>query len=60
VNPEGRLENLAVIDATNPQWADQALHKIEKWRFVPASVNGQAVPVDGVFELATRDFRYLH
>jgi TonB family protein len=60
VNPKGRVENAAVIDASDPEWAEQALRQLEKWRFIPASVNGEGVAVDGVFELATGDFRYLH
>jgi len=60
VNPKGRLENLAIVDTTDPQWAAEALHEIEKWRFIPATVNGQGVAVDGVLELATGAFRYLH
>jgi len=59
VDSNGRPENLAIIETTDPEWADRALHEVEGWRFVPASVNGQAAAVEGVFELATGSFRYL-
>jgi TonB family protein len=58
VDAKGKPENLAIIDTTDPKWADRALREIEKWRFEPASVNGQAAAVDGVLELTARDARY--
>jgi TonB family protein len=60
VDSKGRPENLAIIETTDPEWADRALHELEGWRFVPASVNGQPAAVEGVFELAAGSFRYLH
>jgi TonB family protein len=58
VDSKGKPENLAVIDTTDPKWADQALREMEKWRFEPSSVNGQAAAVDGVLELTAGNSRY--
>jgi TonB family protein len=60
VDSKGKTENLAIIDTTDPEWADRALHELQNWRFVAASVNGQTAPVNGVFELAAGSLRYLH
>lgn len=60
MDSKGKSENLSIIETTDPEWADRALHELQSWRFVPVSVNGQTAPVDGVFELAAGSFRYLH
>ena len=57
VDSEGMPENLVIVEATDPKWADHALHELKSWRFVPASANGQAVAVEGVFELSVGNFR---
>ncbi len=59
VDSTGVPENLTVVDATDPKWADRALHELKGWRFVPASANGQAVAVEGVFELGAGNLRYM-
>lgn len=56
VDSTGVPENLVVVEATDPKWAARALHELKSWRFVPASVNGQAVAVEGVFELSAGSF----
>ncbi len=58
VDTKGKPENLAIIDTTDPKWADRAMREIEKWRFEPASINGQATAVDGVWELTAGNSRY--
>jgi TonB family protein len=57
VDSNGVPENLAVIDATDPKWADRALRDLKGWRFVPASANGQAVAAQGIFELTAGGLR---
>ena len=58
VDSEGKPRNLTIIDTTDPKWADRALREMEKWRFEPARVNGQAAAVDGVLELTAGNARY--
>jgi TonB family protein len=52
VDMEGVPENIAVLGSTDNEWEEQVLRVIRGWRFRPASVDGVAVPADGVFELA--------
>ncbi len=57
VDSEGVPKNPTIIETTEPTWADEALRELMKWRFTPASVNGQPVAVEGVLELAVGQVR---
>jgi len=36
ISPEGRVENIKVIDSSHEEWEEPALHALKQWRFSPA------------------------
>lgn len=52
VDADGKPSNVTVLGSTDSAWAQQALRVIQTWRFRPASLDGAAIPADGIFELA--------
>jgi TonB family protein len=52
VGIDGVPGNITVLGSTDKAWEQKALRVVRAWRFRPASVDGLAIPVDGVFELA--------
>jgi len=52
VDADGRPANVTLLGSTDKAWAQQALRVIQAWRFRPASLDGTAIPADGIFELA--------
>ena len=52
VDADGKPANVMVLGSTDKPWEQQALHVIQAWRFRPASLDGAAIPADGIFELA--------
>ena len=51
VSSDGTPQDVSIVDATSPRWADQVLRDVRKWLFLPARVNGQAVEVEGLLEV---------
>lgn len=44
VSTDGKTENLTVVDSTDSRFELSALRAVEKWRFEPATRQGQPVP----------------
>jgi TonB family protein len=47
VNDHGKPEDLRVLETSNPQWAESAMHKMREWRFQMPSTTS----VEGEFEV---------
>ena len=45
ITPSGYLDDFRVIETTHPAFAGYLLLKLKGWRFEPARLNGQPVPV---------------
>ena len=52
VDANGVPEDVTVLSSTDHAWEQLAQRVLQTWRFQPASLNGSAVPVEAVFELA--------
>jgi TonB family protein len=52
IDANGVPEDVTVLSSTDHAWEQLTERVVKTWRFRPASVNGSAVAVEGVFELA--------
>ena len=52
VDSDGVPQDVTVLSSTDKEWEQQTLQIVQGWRFSAAMLNGAAVAVDGVFELA--------
>jgi TonB family protein len=51
VDEKGKTRSVAMLAATDREWAEKAVHELSSWRFRPAVANGEPISVEGVFEL---------
>ncbi len=52
VDAQGVPKNVTALHSTDPVWEKQVMRVVQTWRFEAASVDGNGVAVEGVFELA--------
>ncbi len=50
VDAQGAPKNVSALSSTDPAWEKQVLRVVQTWRFQPATMNGSAVQVEGIFE----------
>jgi TonB family protein len=58
VSPDGRPQNLDILETTDQDWANQALKKMREWRF--RTSHGQDAEVQGLFELTVGHPKAAH
>jgi TonB family protein len=51
VDALGVPKSVTVLTSNDPAWEKQVLRVVQTWRFRPATINGTAVLVEGVFEI---------
>jgi TonB family protein len=47
VGPDGRLKKLRSVEAPHPDFVEAVRRAIQRWRFVPTVIDGQAMAVKG-------------
>jgi TonB family protein len=45
INPQGKMEQLSVMDSPDPALNEIVLKSLSKWSFRPAQLEGQPVPI---------------
>ncbi len=51
VNAQGRVEPVHVLRSTGPAFQKAAVDTVKKWKFRPATKDGQPVPVQITVEM---------
>ena len=45
ITPRGKIEEMDITESTSPAFSGYLLMRLQQWRFVPAQLEGEAVPV---------------
>jgi TonB family protein len=51
VDTQGVPKNVTTVESNDPAWEKIVQRVVQTWRFKPASLNGQNVSVEGIFEM---------
>ena len=53
VDTEGAITSLTVLNSTDPEWEALIRDAINKWKFSPATQNGQPIPAEGILDVSS-------
>ena len=53
VDTDGAINSLNVLNSTDPEWDVRIRKALEKWKFSPATQNGQPIPAEGILDVSS-------
>jgi TonB family protein len=53
VDTEGAITSLTVLNSTDPNWEALIRDAVNKWKFSPATQNGQPIPAEGILDVSS-------
>ena len=53
VDTDGAINSLNVLNSTDPEWDARIRKALEKWKFSPATQNGQPIPAEGILVVSS-------
>lgn len=53
VDTEGAVTGLTVLNSTDPSWEALIRDAVNKWKFSPATQNGQPIPAEGILDVSS-------